>query len=150
MVLAVRPRRPHRFDADTGDAWTGEPAVKRLAGSRDTVTAMWMLAPSLVVFAAFVFYPLGRAAFLGLHQNDFFGGNRRWVGLLPVRRRRSAPRRSATRLGVTLKFTLLTVPLGLVLGLGLAVLADKAPARHRPCSARSSRPPSPRRWPWPR
>jgi ABC-type sugar transport system permease subunit len=93
--------------------------------TKDTVTAMWMLAPSLVVFAAFVFYPLGRAAFLGLHQNDFFGGNRRWVGFsqyVDV----ATSETFLDSLGITLKFTLLTVPVGLALGLGLAVLADKA------------------------
>lgn len=92
--------------------------------ARDTVTATWMLAPSLVVFGAFVFYPLGRAAFLGLHQADFFGGNRRWIGFsqyLDV----LTSETFLESLVTTLKFTLLTVPTGLALGLAMAVLADK-------------------------
>ena len=52
--------------------------------SRNRITeallAVLMLLPSLVLFGAFVFYPLGRTFYLGLHQNDFFGGNQVYVG----------------------------------------------------------------------
>jgi ABC-type sugar transport system permease subunit len=91
---------------------------------RDTATALALLSPSLVVFGVFVFYPLVRAGFLGLHQNDFFGGNRRYIGFsqyLDVFN--SDGFRDS--LGTTLEFALLTVPTGLVLGLSLAMLADK-------------------------
>jgi ABC-type sugar transport system permease subunit len=92
---------------------------------KDTGTALLLLAPSLVLFGLFVFYPLGRAAFLGLHQNDFFGGNRIYIGFQQyVDVFQSDAFRSS--LGTTIRFTLLTVPAGLILGLGLAVLADKA------------------------
>lgn len=91
---------------------------------RESLTAGGMLAPSLIVFAAFVFYPLARAAFLGLHQNDFFGGNRRWIGFsqyVDI----ATSETFLESLRITLVFTVLTVPTGLALGLGLAVLADK-------------------------
>jgi ABC-type sugar transport system permease subunit len=91
---------------------------------RDTATALALLSPSLVVFGVFVFYPLVRAGFLGLHQNDFFGGNRVYIGFSQyVDVFNSKGFRDS--LGTTLQFALLTVPTGLVLGLSLAMLADK-------------------------
>jgi ABC-type sugar transport system permease subunit len=92
---------------------------------RESLTALGLLAPSLILFGGFIFYPLGRAAFLGLHQNDFFGGNRIYIGFSQyVDVFQSDDFRHS--LWVTVKFTLITVPTGLVLGLALAVLADKA------------------------
>jgi sn-glycerol 3-phosphate transport system permease protein len=68
---------------------------------------------------------LVRTVWLGLHQNDFFGGNQVYVGwsqysdvLTSSEFRHS--------LWVTVAFVLLTVPSGLVLGMAMAVLADKA------------------------
>ncbi|MCU0272532.1 MAG: sugar ABC transporter permease [Acidimicrobiales bacterium] len=87
-------------------------------------TAALLLLPSLVVFVVFVFYPLVRTAWLGLHRSDFFGGNRVWVG---IGQYTEVIGDEATRhsLWVTLVYTLLTVPLGLALGVGLAVLANR-------------------------
>ena len=91
---------------------------------KDTITALGLLSPSLAIFAIFVFYPLGRAAFLGLHQNDFFGGNRSYVGFSQYADVFGSDGFRSS-LFTTLQFALLTVPTGLVLGLGLAMLADK-------------------------
>lgn len=91
---------------------------------REALLAAAFLAPSLVVFGLFVFYPLVRTAWLGLFQTDLFGGNRRWVGpsqytdVLTSEGFRNS-------LWVTVQFALFTVPTGLALGVGLAVLADK-------------------------
>ena len=38
---------------------------------RESLLALAMLSPSLVLFGVFVFYPLVRTFYLGLHQNDF-------------------------------------------------------------------------------
>jgi len=91
---------------------------------RDLPLALLMLSPSILLFGLFVFYPLGRTVWLGLHQQDFFGGNTTYVGwsqywdvLVSDDFKHS--------LWVTIKFVLLTVPAGLVLGIGLAVLAHK-------------------------
>jgi ABC-type sugar transport system permease subunit len=92
---------------------------------KDTGTALLLLAPSLILFGVFVFYPLGRAAFLGLHQNDFFGGNRVYIGFSQYRDVLNSDAFRSS-LSTTIRFTLLTVPTGLALGLALAVLADKA------------------------
>jgi ABC-type sugar transport system permease subunit len=83
-----------------------------------------MLAPSAIVLGLFVLYPLGRAVWLGQQRCDNFGGNCRSNGFDQyVDLFRSSEFQNA--LAVTVKFALLTVPLGLVLGVGLAVLADK-------------------------
>ena len=83
-----------------------------------------MLAPSLVVLIGFVLYPLGRAIVLGQQRCDSQGQNCRSNGWDQyVDAFRSNEFQDA--LLVTFKFALITVPLGLVLGVGLAVLGDK-------------------------
>jgi ABC-type sugar transport system permease subunit len=90
----------------------------------DLPIALALLAPSAIILGVFVVYPLGRAVYLGQQRCDAFGGNctsngfSQYVDIL-----RSTEFQHA--LGVTVKFALLTVPAGLVLGVGLAVLADK-------------------------
>lgn len=91
---------------------------------RESLLALGLLAPSLAVFGVFVFYPLIRTAWLGLHQNDFFGGNRTYVGWSQYGDI-FASDVFRSSLATTARFTALTVPTGLVLGLGLAVLANK-------------------------
>ena len=85
---------------------------------------MGMLAPSGVVLALFVLYPLGRAVWLGQQRCDNFGNNCESQGFGQyVDIFRSTEFQNA--LVVTFKFALLSVPAGLILGVGLAVLADK-------------------------
>jgi ABC-type sugar transport system permease subunit len=83
-----------------------------------------MLAPSLLVLVTFVLYPLGQAVWLGHQRCDSQGDNCRSNGWDQyVDAFRSTEFQNA--LLVTFKFALITVPLGLILGVGLAVLADK-------------------------
>jgi sn-glycerol 3-phosphate transport system permease protein len=87
-----------------------------------------MLAPSLVLFSLFIFYPLGRTVFLGFYQKGFGGFSdsaRSWVGWSQYREVLGS-RDFRHSLWVTLQYAFLTVPVGLALGIGLAVLADKA------------------------
>jgi ABC-type sugar transport system permease subunit len=87
--------------------------------------ALLLLAPSIVVLATFVVYPLGRAVVLGSQRCDINGANCRsngWDQYVDVFR--STEFQNA--LWVTFKLALITVPLGLALGIGLAVLANKA------------------------
>jgi sn-glycerol 3-phosphate transport system permease protein len=91
---------------------------------RESLLALLMLAPSLLIFGVFVFYPLVRTGWLGLHTTDFFGGNRVYVGWSQYWDALRAPEFRSS-LWVTARFALLTVPAGLVLGTGLAVLAHK-------------------------
>lgn len=91
---------------------------------RQLPAAMAMLLPSLVVLVTFVLYPLGKAIVLGQQRCDAQGRNCRsngwdqyWDAF------RSIEFQNA--LQVTFLFALITVPLGLALGVGLAILADK-------------------------
>jgi sn-glycerol 3-phosphate transport system permease protein len=91
---------------------------------RELSLAAILLIPSLLVFGAFVFYPLGRTFWLGFHSEDPFGGNRFWVGwdqywdVLTSDSFRNS-------LKVTFMYAILTVPTSLFIGLALAVLAHQ-------------------------
>jgi ABC-type sugar transport system permease subunit len=86
--------------------------------------ALALLAPSAVLLGMFVVYPLVRAVFLGRQRCNPSGttcidsGWDQYVDTF-----RSIEFQHA--LGVTAKLALITVPLGLVLGIGLAMLANK-------------------------
>lgn len=83
-----------------------------------------MLAPSFVILFTFVLYPLGQAIWLGHLRCDTQGDDCRsngWDQYVDVAR--SDEFRHA--IVVTGKFALITVPIGLVLGVALAALADK-------------------------
>ncbi len=83
-----------------------------------------MLTPSLVILSVFVLYPLGQAIWLGHQRCDSQGDNCRsngWDQYVDVARSDEF----LHALGVTVKFVVLTVPIGLALGVGLAMLADK-------------------------
>jgi sn-glycerol 3-phosphate transport system permease protein len=83
-----------------------------------------MLAPSAVILGVFVIYPLVQAVWLGHMRCNPSGENCRsngWDQYVDVARSDEF----LHALWVTIKFALLTVPAGLVLGVGLAMLADK-------------------------
>ena len=87
--------------------------------------ALLLLAPSIVVLGMFVVYPLVRAILLGSQRCDIQGTNCRsngWDQYVDVFR--SVEFQHA--LWATFKLALITVPLGLILGVGLAVLANKS------------------------
>jgi ABC-type sugar transport system permease subunit len=83
-----------------------------------------MLLPSAVILIAFVVYPLIRSVFLGRQRCDAQAQRCRtngWGQYVDVFRSREFQK----AIGVTVKFALISVPLGLILGVALAVLADK-------------------------
>ena len=101
-------------------------AADRRSGRRwaDFPLAIAMLLPSAVILGVFVVYPLGRAMVLGQQRCDNFGNNCVSNGLDQyVDLFRSIEFQNA--LGVTFRFALITVPLGVGAGIGFAVLADK-------------------------
>lgn len=92
--------------------------------SRDGRVAAIMLGPSLLVLSAFVLYPLLRSVWMGHLRCDNAGNNCRsngWDQYVDVFRSVEFQH----SLAVTAKFALITVPSGLVLGVALAVLADR-------------------------
>lgn len=91
---------------------------------RDTPLALAMLGPSLIVLGVFVLYPLGRAIWLGQQRCNYQGENCQSVGWGQYTNViKSGEFQHA--LWVTIKFAAITVPFGLALGIGLAILADR-------------------------
>lgn len=91
---------------------------------RESMLALAMLAPSAIVLVTFVIYPLLRSVVLGQQRCDPSGRNcvsNGWDQYVDVFR--SVEFQDA--LWVTLRFALITVPIGLALGVALAVVADK-------------------------
>lgn len=98
--------------------------VLRRRRRREWGLAALLLLPSSVAFGVFVFYPFARTIWLGLFRTNPFGNRQTYVGFeqyLDVLRSSDFH----NSLWVTLQFTLMTVPVGLALGLGLAVLAHQ-------------------------
>jgi ABC-type sugar transport system permease subunit len=96
----------------------------RVTKWRDLPAAVLLLAPSFVILSVFVLYPLGRAVWLGQQRCDAQGKNCQsngWDQYIDVIR--SNEFREAVV--VTFRFALITVPIGLALGIGLAALADR-------------------------
>jgi ABC-type sugar transport system permease subunit len=91
---------------------------------RDVPIAAAMLLPSAVILGAFVVYPLVRAVQLGHLRCDATGKRCReggWGQYVDVFRSNQFQHALAN----TGRLALMTVPIGLALGIGLAVLADK-------------------------
>lgn len=100
-------------------------APRRLKHSvKESLLAAAFLLPSLVIFVTFFFYPLYRLVYLGLHQQNRFGTAERYVGPSQFTDVLSG---SDFREGLSIsgRYVLLTVPLGLVLGVLLAVAANR-------------------------
>jgi ABC-type sugar transport system permease subunit len=113
--------------AATGAPTALAPAAgeERVAGQRrEWPLALLFLLPSAVVFGVFVFYPLYRTVQLSMYRSGPFGRLGEFVGLSNLGDVLGSEEFRHS-LGVTLRFTAITVPLGLVLGLGLAVLAHE-------------------------
>lgn len=90
---------------------------------REIPLALLLLAPSLIIFGVFVFYPMGRTIWLGFYREDPFGG-RIYAGFDQYREVLSSTdfRHS---LWVTFLFAAITVGAGLASGLFLATLAHQ-------------------------
>ncbi|REK77944.1 carbohydrate ABC transporter permease [Paenibacillus paeoniae] len=79
------------------------------------------LAPSLVLFAVFLFYPLVKSLYLSLHLTDPRGRIAEYVGFDNFAQLLSSSM-FWNSLSVTALFTLLTVPAGIVIGIVTAAL----------------------------
>ena len=98
--------------------------VARRRRWRQLPAALALLAPSAAILGVFVVYPLVKAVFLGTQRCSADGNRCRdngWDQYVDVFRSVEFQHSVA----VTTKFALMTVPLGIALGVGLAVVAHK-------------------------
>jgi multiple sugar transport system permease protein len=110
---------------------SGSPSTARASRSRklaDLATGYTFVAPNLLLLVLFLFVPLGWAFVLSFQDVGSFGAAE-WVGLANYHLLLTDPVFWRT-LANTVVFTAATVPTSVAIGLGLAVLLDKAlPAR---------------------
>jgi sn-glycerol 3-phosphate transport system permease protein len=100
------------------------PARKRLR-RRERGLAYLLLIPSLLVFGVFVFWPLVHNVYLGFYRNPPFPGlPSTYVGFDQYKDVLTSET-FFDSVKTTFLFAILTVPTGIVLGLGLAVLAHQ-------------------------
>lgn len=93
--------------------------------TRDMLLGYALVLPPLIVFGTFIFYPFVKNIWLGLYRTPPFPNlPRRYVGLSQYREVLTSGL-FTNSLKVTLEFVLITVPIGIALGLGLAVLAHQ-------------------------
>ena len=97
--------------------------MRRPRRRRDWPWAVVFLAPVVVAFVTWVFYPLGRTMWLGTQRSDPFGLRTEYVGLDQYREVLESSE-FHNSLEVTFAYVVISVPIALALGLGLAVLAN--------------------------
>lgn len=107
--------------APASDAGTARKRRRR----REATFAYLLIAPALAVFAVFVFFPFAKNFELALYRNPPFPGlPNKYVGFKQISDvLTSSDFRNS--LWVTVLFALLTVPVGILLGLFLAQLANQ-------------------------
>ena len=122
--MAVPARRSSPPDAGIDAVGGSEPSARRPRRVREAGLAALFLAPSAVIFSAFFFYPIGRIVYLGLFQQNQTRTKQRYVGLQQYADVLTG-RQFTDGFVITLKYVALTVPAGLVLGVLLAVAANR-------------------------
>ena len=97
--------------------------MRRPTRRRDWPWSVIFLVPAFAAFALWVFYPLGRTIYLGTQRSDPFGLRTEYVGFDQYREVLGSSD-FHNSLKVTFAYVLLSVPVALVLGVALAVLAN--------------------------
>ena len=104
------------------------PAVtpaRRARRRRERGLAYLLLLPALIIFVTFVFWPLVHNVYLGMFRNPPFPGlPSKYVGFDQYKDVLTS-QDFLDSVKTTFLFAILTVPIGIVLGLGLAVLAHQ-------------------------
>ena len=99
--------------------------ARRRRKRKEVGLAYLMLAPALLIFAVFVFYPFAKNFQLAFYRTPPFPGlPKRWAGFDQIREIVGS-HEFRNSVWVTVKFTLFTVPVGLFLGILLEVLAHQ-------------------------
>jgi sn-glycerol 3-phosphate transport system permease protein len=91
---------------------------------KDALVGLALLVPSAIIFGWFFFYPLYRLVVMGLHQQNRTGTAERWVGFSQYGDVLTGDE-FTDGVRITFTYVLYTVPIGLVLGVLLAVAADR-------------------------
>jgi len=91
---------------------------------REALLGVALLVPSAIIFAWFFFFPLYRLFVMGLHQSNRTGTAERWVGLGQYSDVLTG-HQFTEGVKITFTYVLYTVPIGLVLGVMLAVAANR-------------------------
>jgi len=107
--------------------WFGGEREARVTDSgrlREGLIAVAFLAPSLIIFVVFFFYPFQQLVLRGLYRNNSAGTNLRYVGWQQYE---DVLTGAEFRDGLwhSVQFVIFTVPIGLVLGTVLAVAANR-------------------------
>ena len=103
----------------------GDRVVSRGTRRKERGLAYLLLLPALVIFAVFIFYPLIHNVYLGFYRSPPFPGlPSRYVGFDQYRDVLGS-QEFFDSLRTTVVFAVMTVPTGIALGLGLAVLAHQ-------------------------
>lgn len=104
----------------TTERWNWRSATER----KEALLALVFLAPAFAVFYGFFFYPLGRLLHFAIYQQNRTGTAERYVGFSQLT---DVLAGDEFREGLqhTLTYVLFTVPAGLVLGIVLAVVANR-------------------------
>jgi sn-glycerol 3-phosphate transport system permease protein len=93
--------------------------------TRDMMLGYALVLPSLLVFGTFIFYPFLKNFWLALYRTPPFPNlPRSWIGVSQYKDVLTS-HLFTNSFKVTLEFVVITVPIGIVLGLGLAVLAHQ-------------------------
>jgi sn-glycerol 3-phosphate transport system permease protein len=93
--------------------------------TRDALLGYALVLPSLLVFGTFIFYPFVKNFWLGLYRTPPFPNlPRTWVGISQYKDVLTSEL-FTNSFKVTVEFVAMTVPVGIVLGLALAVLAHQ-------------------------
>lgn len=99
--------------------------ARRRRKRREALLGYVLVAPSLILFGVFVFYPFAKNIWLGLYRTPPFPGlPKRYAAYDQYLRVLTSPEFRGS-LRTTVLFVLITVPTGLLLGLLLAVLAHQ-------------------------
>jgi sn-glycerol 3-phosphate transport system permease protein len=91
---------------------------------KESGLALAFLAPSLIIFGAFFFYPIGRIVYWGFYQQNRLGTEMRWVGWSQYQDVLTGDD-FLDGLKTTLLYVVYTVPAGLILGVALAMVAHR-------------------------
>jgi sn-glycerol 3-phosphate transport system permease protein len=97
------------------------PPARRVRGRNTGIRSWWYLFPALAIFAAFLFFPLGRSVFLSFQGSDLFGRPSGFVGLDHYVRM-FTDQTFRTVMSVTVGFTVLTVVPSILIALVLSLL----------------------------